>query len=161
MNIYLIIILTALIGEFVLQCIVRYLNLKALDIKLPDEFKGFYHVEEYSKSQEYTRAQTKFEYVVKSILEFLHAEFHDNMRYERFIRCILRCFESLSGVPWVLVFDNTRTVVEGRNDRSGRGVLDIQRWLKDFCYKNPTRFLLRCVNPIRKRMSMKSAFVMN
>jgi transposase len=53
---------------------------------------------------------------VKSILEFLHAEFHDNMRYESFIRCILRCFESLSGVPWVLVFDNTRTVVEGRNE---------------------------------------------
>jgi hypothetical protein len=47
------------------------------------------------------------------------------------------------------------------HERSGRGVLDIQRWLKDFCYKNPTRFLLRCVNPIRKRMSMKSAFVMN
>jgi len=47
---------------------------------------------------------------------FLHAEFHDNMRYETFIRCILRCFESLDGVPWVLVFDNTRTVTQGRNE---------------------------------------------
>ncbi len=47
---------------------------------------------------------------------FLHAEFHDNMRYETFIRCILRCFESLLGVPWVLVFDNTRTVTQGRNE---------------------------------------------
>lgn len=47
---------------------------------------------------------------------WIHAEFHDNMRYETFIRCILRCFESLDGVPWVLVFDNTRTVAQGRNE---------------------------------------------
>ena len=38
------------------------------------------------------------------------------MRYETFIRCILRCVESLDGVPWVLVFDNTRTVAQGRNE---------------------------------------------
>ena len=63
MNIYLVIILTALIGEFVLQCIVRYLNLKSLNTDLPDEFRGFYHEDEYRKSQKYTRAQTKFEYV--------------------------------------------------------------------------------------------------
>jgi transposase len=47
---------------------------------------------------------------------FLHAEFHHNMRYETFIRCIIRCFESIDGVPWVLVFDNIRTVVQGRNE---------------------------------------------
>jgi transposase len=47
---------------------------------------------------------------------WIHAEFHDNMRYETFIRCIIRCFESLDGVPWVLVFDNTRNVAQGRNE---------------------------------------------
>jgi len=66
MNIYLIIILIALIGEFILRSIVRYLNLRALDTKLPDEFNGFYDAEKYSKSQEYTRVQTKFEYVLST-----------------------------------------------------------------------------------------------
>ncbi|MBC8233718.1 M48 family metallopeptidase [bacterium] len=66
MNIYLIIILIALIGEFILRSIVRYLNLRALDTKLPDEFNGFYDAEKYSKSQEYTRAQTKFDYVLST-----------------------------------------------------------------------------------------------
>ena len=62
MNIYLAVILTALIGEFVLRGIARYLNLKALDKTLPDEFKGFYDEEKYSQSQEYTRAEAKFAY---------------------------------------------------------------------------------------------------
>jgi hypothetical protein len=47
---------------------------------------------------------------------FLYAEFHDNMRYETVIRCLLRCFKSLGGVPWVLVFDNMSTVTTGRNE---------------------------------------------
>jgi transposase len=38
------------------------------------------------------------------------------MRYETFIRCILRCLENIGGVPWVLVFDNTKTVAKGRKD---------------------------------------------
>ena len=63
MNIYLVIILTALIGEFVLRSIARYLNLKALDPKLPGEFEGFYDGDKYRQSQEYTRAGAKFAYV--------------------------------------------------------------------------------------------------
>jgi transposase len=47
---------------------------------------------------------------------FLYAEFQDNMRYETFIRCTIRCLESLGGVPWVLVFDNMSTVTKGRNE---------------------------------------------
>jgi len=42
---------------------------------------------------------------------WIYTEFHDNMRYETLIRCILGCFESLGGLPWVLVFDNMKTVV--------------------------------------------------
>jgi transposase len=42
---------------------------------------------------------------------WIYVEFHDNMRYETLIRCMLRCFEHLGGVPWVLVFDNMATVV--------------------------------------------------
>jgi transposase len=47
---------------------------------------------------------------------WVYASFHDNMRYETLIRCILRCFEALLGVPWVLVFDNMSTVTTGRNE---------------------------------------------
>jgi STE24 endopeptidase len=67
MNIYLIIILAALILEFVLRSIVRYLNLKALKTKLPDEFKGFYDEEKYKRSQEYTRANARFAYVISTV----------------------------------------------------------------------------------------------
>ena len=63
MNIYLIIILTALIGEFAFRSIARYLNLKALSPELPDEFEGFYDGDKYRQSQEYTRAGAKFAYV--------------------------------------------------------------------------------------------------
>ncbi len=63
MNIYLVVILIALIGEFALRSVARYLNLKALDPKLPAEFEGFYDGDKYRQSQEYTRAGAKFAYV--------------------------------------------------------------------------------------------------
>ncbi len=63
MNIYLVIILTALTGEFTLRSVARYLNLKALNPKLPDEFQGFYDEDKYRQSQEYTRVYAKFAYV--------------------------------------------------------------------------------------------------
>lgn len=60
MNIYLIIILATIIGEYVLQTSARLLNLKALNPALPGEFEGFYDAAEYRRSQEYTRARTRF-----------------------------------------------------------------------------------------------------
>ena len=63
MNIYLVIILAALGGEYLLRSIARYLNLKALEAKLPDEFKGFYDEEKYRQSQQYSKANAKFAYV--------------------------------------------------------------------------------------------------
>jgi hypothetical protein len=55
---------------------------------------------------------------------WIYAEFHDNMRYETLIRCILRCLENLGGVPWVLVFDNMATVVRiiAERDKDGNPV---------------------------------------
>ena len=67
MNIYLVIILIALIGEFALRSIARYLNLTALDPKLPGEFEGFYDGDKYRQSQEYTRAGAKFAYVSSTL----------------------------------------------------------------------------------------------
>lgn len=55
---------------------------------------------------------------------WIYVEFHDNMRYEILIRCILRCLENLGGVPWVLVFDNMSTVVRiiAERDKDGNPV---------------------------------------
>ena len=66
MNIYLLIILSALIGEFLLRTLVRVLNLKALDPGLPNEFQGYYDEEKYARSQEYTRVNTRFAFITSS-----------------------------------------------------------------------------------------------
>ena len=66
MNIYLLIILSALIGEFLLRTVVRVLNLKALDPGLPNEFQGYYDEEKYAQSQEYTRVNTRFAFFTTS-----------------------------------------------------------------------------------------------
>ena len=66
MNIYLLIILSALIGEFLLRTLVRVLNLKALDSGLPNEFQGYYDEEKYARSQEYTRVNTRFAFFTTS-----------------------------------------------------------------------------------------------
>ena len=66
MSIYLLIILSALIGEFLLRTLVRVLNLKALDPGLPNEFQGYYDEEKYARSQEYTRVNTRFAFFTTS-----------------------------------------------------------------------------------------------
>ena len=66
MNAYLIIILVALVGEFLLRSIARHLNLKALSPNLPAEFVGFYEEEKYRQSQDYTKVNAKFAYVSSS-----------------------------------------------------------------------------------------------
>jgi len=66
MNIYLLIILSALIGEFLLRTLVRVLNLKALDPGLPNEFQGYYDEKKYARSQEYTRVNTRFAFFTTS-----------------------------------------------------------------------------------------------
>jgi len=66
MNIYLIIILFALIGEFLLRTLIRILNLRALDPKLPGEFQGYYEPDKYAQSQEYTRVNTRFAFITSS-----------------------------------------------------------------------------------------------
>ena len=66
MNIYLIIIVFALLLEFVLYNISRYLDLRNLSNKLPEEFEDYYSAEEYVRSQEYLRENTRFSYFTSS-----------------------------------------------------------------------------------------------
>ncbi|GAB5410249.1 MAG: hypothetical protein BalsKO_26140 [Balneolaceae bacterium] len=63
MNIYLIIILTAIAVDFILDLFSNALNIRSLSKKLPVEFSEVYDEETYSKSQEYTKTGTKFGFI--------------------------------------------------------------------------------------------------
>ncbi len=60
MNIYLIIILTFIIGGYIIDLIVERLNAGRLDPKLPAKFIGYYDEEKYATSQRYTKTNTNF-----------------------------------------------------------------------------------------------------
>jgi transposase len=47
----------------------------------------------------------------------MYVEFCNDMCLETLIRCMMRCFEYIGGVPWACVFDNMKTVVVGRNEK--------------------------------------------
>ncbi len=60
MNIFFYIILLALLLEYSLGLLSSLLNLKALKLKPPAELEGIYPEDEYRKSQQYTRTNTRF-----------------------------------------------------------------------------------------------------
>lgn len=63
MNIYLVIILAILAGEYLLGLLVETLNISHASPELPAEFKGWYDQEKYSRSQSYLRENTRFHLV--------------------------------------------------------------------------------------------------
>jgi STE24 endopeptidase len=63
MNTYAMVILAALVLEFVLGLVGNILNLRSLSPALPAEFEGTYDPEKYAESQTYTRAKTRFSLV--------------------------------------------------------------------------------------------------
>lgn len=46
---------------------------------------------------------------------FMDVSFHRDMREETLLRCLIACFQTIGGVPWVVVTDNMKTAVLGRN----------------------------------------------
>lgn len=60
MNIYAIIILTALLVDYVLNLVADIYNIKSLDKGLPPEFSDEYDEKTYLKSQAYTKERTRF-----------------------------------------------------------------------------------------------------
>jgi len=67
MNIYLWIIVAALLLEYFLYTLSRFLDLKCLSTKLPHEFKEYYSANEYSRSQEYLVENTRFSYLTSAV----------------------------------------------------------------------------------------------
>ena len=66
MNPFLVIILVALILEFVLHLIANLFNLTALKLELPPALEDVYKPEDYRNSQEYTRSTTRFDLVTSA-----------------------------------------------------------------------------------------------
>lgn len=63
MNTYAVIILAALLGEYLLNVVSDLLNLRHLDPDLPAEFRDTFDQEEYERAQAYTRTRTQFGFV--------------------------------------------------------------------------------------------------
>jgi len=68
MNIYLIVILAILIGNYILDLIIEALNLRSIKKELPGEFEGFYDSAKYKKSQEYLKDNTYFKLIQAAII---------------------------------------------------------------------------------------------
>ena len=60
MNIYALVILSALLIDYVLDVVSKVLNLTSLSAEVPQEFEKVYDTETYRNSQEYTRVTTSF-----------------------------------------------------------------------------------------------------
>jgi STE24 endopeptidase len=67
MNIYLCIIIGALLLEFILFNLSRHLDLKNISTSLPNEFKGYYSASEYARSQEYLVENARFSYLTSAV----------------------------------------------------------------------------------------------
>jgi len=65
-NAFFIVILVALILDFLLNLVASLLNLKALRLELPPALEGVYNPEDYRNSQEYTRENTRFNLVAST-----------------------------------------------------------------------------------------------
>jgi transposase len=48
---------------------------------------------------------------------FMYVSFQQDMREETLLRCLIGCFQTIGGVPWVVVTDNMKTAVLGRDDQ--------------------------------------------
>lgn len=66
-TVYTAVILGALLVEYALQLATDLLNVRALDPRLPAEFRDVYDPERYRRSQQYTRVRTRFGILVATL----------------------------------------------------------------------------------------------
>ena len=62
-NPFFLIILVAVVLEFVLGLVANLLNLRALKLELPTGLEDVYSPDEYRRSQQYTRTNTRLEFI--------------------------------------------------------------------------------------------------
>jgi STE24 endopeptidase len=67
MNVYLIIIISVIVGNYLLDIVVETLNVRHARTALPEEYEGYYDPEEYKKAQNYLKENTRFEIITSTI----------------------------------------------------------------------------------------------
>lgn len=67
MNIYLVIILFIIVGNYFLNIVVETLNVRHAKTDLPEEYDGYYDAEKYKKAQNYLKENTRFEITADTI----------------------------------------------------------------------------------------------
>ena len=67
MNVYLIIIISVIVGNYLLDIAVETLNVRHAKTALPEEYEGYYDPEEYKKAQNYLKENTRFEIIAGTI----------------------------------------------------------------------------------------------
>lgn len=60
-------IITIVLADYLLERGLSFLNCRSISTQLPDEVKGIYSEEKYQQSQEYKRANCRFELVTASL----------------------------------------------------------------------------------------------
>ena len=65
-NVWFFIIIGIILINYFIATFISYLNIKSLSPKIPDEMVDFYDSEKYSKSQEYTKTNTRFSLITGS-----------------------------------------------------------------------------------------------
>ena len=73
------------------------------------------------RTMEFTKpelaGQTRYFFAARlKYSRFMYVSFHTDMREETLLRCLIACFTTIGGVPWVVVTDNMKTAVLGRDD---------------------------------------------
>jgi transposase len=62
--------------------------------------------------------QTRYFFAARlTYSRFMYVSFHTDMREETLLRCLIACFTTIGGVPWVVVTDNMKTAVLGRDEQ--------------------------------------------
>jgi transposase len=74
------------------------------------------------RNMEFTKAglegQTRYFFAARlKYSRFMYVSFHTDMREETLLRCLIACFTTIGGVPWVVVTDNMKTAVLGRDEQ--------------------------------------------
>jgi STE24 endopeptidase len=67
MNPYLVFVVAVLVGGYLLDVVVEWLNLRHIDPVLPAEFRDVFDAERYARAQEYLRVNTRFDLLVSTI----------------------------------------------------------------------------------------------
>jgi STE24 endopeptidase len=113
MNYYGIIILIALVGEYVLDLTADLLNLKTLHGDLDDEFKSVYDTQTYSKSLSYTRDKTNFGIIQSSFNLVITLLFWLSGGFQ-YLDAFVRDYQlsvTLTGIIYIGIFTLLRSIL--------------------------------------------------